>query len=89
MINVTRFTAPWCQPCKVLAPEFKKFEEQFTDITFKTVDVDTDSDAAELYGIRNVPTVIVEKDNQIVARLVGLNHKEKYITAFDAARETT
>lgn len=89
MINVTRFTAPWCQPCKVLAPEFQKFEEEFTDIKFKTVDVDTDPQSAELYGIRNVPTVIVEKNNEIVARLVGLNHKEKYITAFNTARETT
>lgn len=88
MINVTRFTAPWCQPCKVLAPEFKKFEEEFTDIAFKTVDVDVEAEAAELYGIRNVPTVIIEKDNQIIARLVGLNHKQKYIQAFETARTT-
>jgi len=89
MINVTRFTAPWCQPCKVLAPEFKKFEAEFTDITFNTVDVDVDPQSAELYAIRNVPTVIIEKNNKIITRLIGLNHKEKYVAAFNTARETT
>lgn len=89
MITVKRFTAPWCQPCKVLAPEFQKFEAEFTDIQFETIDVDANPSPAELYGIRNVPTVIIEKNNQIVERLVGLNHKQKYINAFNSARETT
>jgi thiol-disulfide isomerase/thioredoxin len=89
MITVKRFTAPWCQPCKVLAPQFKKFEAEFTDLQFDTIDVDANPEPAELYGIRNVPTVIVEKDNQIITRLVGLNHTQKYIDAFNSARETT
>ena len=89
MITVKRFTAPWCSPCKVLAPEFKKFEEEFTDLKFDTIDVDNDPTTAELYGIRNVPTVIIEKDNEIVEKLVGLNHKQKYINAFNSVRETT
>lgn len=89
MITVKRFTAPWCQPCKVLAPEFKKFEAEYTDLKFDTIDVDENPVTAELYGIRNVPTVIIEKDNQIVEKLVGLNHKQKYIDAFNTVRETT
>jgi thioredoxin 1 len=89
MITVKRFSASWCQPCKVLAPEFKKFEEEYTDIKFVTVDVETDSTTAELYNIRSVPTVIIEKNGDIVERLVGLNSKKQYIEAFNRAREIT
>lgn len=85
MIRVTRFTATYCGPCKALAPEFKKFEEMFTDVHFRTVDVDMNSDTAQLYEIRNVPTVIIEKDNRIIERLVGLQSKQKYIEKISEA----
>jgi thioredoxin 1 len=85
MIHVTRFSAPWCGPCKVLAPEFKKLEEQFTDVKFITVDVDEKPMIAQLYAIRNVPTVIIEKDNSTITRLVGLQSKQKYIDAITDA----
>jgi thiol-disulfide isomerase/thioredoxin len=85
MIHVTRFTAPHCAPCKALTPEFKKLEEQFTDVKFITVDVEEKPTIAKLYEIRNVPTVIIEKDNSTVARMVGLNSKQKYIDAITNA----
>jgi thioredoxin 1 len=85
MIHVTRFSAPWCGPCKLLAPEFKKLEEQFTDVKFITVDVEEKPMIAQLYAIRNVPTVIIEKDNQTVDRMVGLQSKQKYIDAITSA----
>ena len=84
-IHVTRFTAPYCGPCKALAPEFKKLEEQFTDVKFITVDVEEKPMIAQLYAIRNVPTVIIEKDNQTVDRMVGLQSKQKYIDAITSA----
>jgi thioredoxin 1 len=85
MIHVTRFSAPWCGPCKALAPEFKKLEEEFTDVKFITVNVDEKPMIAELYGIRTVPTVIIEKDNSIIDRMVGIQTKQKYITAISNA----
>ena len=85
MIHVTRFSANWCGPCKALAPEFKKLEEQFTDVKFITVDVEEKPMIAQLYEIRNVPTVIIEKDNSTVNRLIGLQSKQKYIDAITDA----
>jgi len=72
MIQVKKFSAPWCGPCKALAPEFKKIKEMFPDVKFVDVDVETDDSTVALYNVRTVPTVIVEKDNQIVERLTGL-----------------
>lgn len=85
MIHVTRFTATYCGPCKALAPEFKKLEEQFTDVKFITVDVEEKPMIAQLYEIRNVPTVIIEKNNSTVSRMVGLQSKQKYIDAINSA----
>lgn len=85
MIHVTRFSASWCGPCKMLAPEFKKLEEQYTDVKFITVDVEEKPMIAQLYGIRNVPTVIIEKDNSTIERLVGVQSKQKYIDAINSA----
>ena len=85
MIHVTRFSASWCGPCKMLAPEFKKLEEQYSDVKFITVDVEEKPMIAQLYGIRNVPTVIIEKDNSTVERLVGVQSKQKYIDAINSA----
>lgn len=85
MIHVTRFSAPWCGPCKALAPEFKKLEEQFGEVKFITVDVDEKPMIAQLYEIRTVPTVIIEKDNSTINRLVGLQSKQKYIDAINSA----
>ena len=85
MIHVTRFSASWCGPCKMLAPEFKKLEEQYTDVKFITVDVEEKPMIAQLYGIRNVPTVIIEKDNATIERLVGVQSKQKYIDAINSA----
>jgi thioredoxin 1 len=87
MIHVTRFSASWCGPCKALAPEFKKLEEQFTDVKFITVDVEEKPLIAQLYGIRTVPTVIIEKDNSIVEKFVGVQSKQKYIEAITSANE--
>ena len=77
MIHVTRFTASYCGPCKALAPEFKKLEEQFTDVKFITVDVEEKPMIAQLYEVRNVPTVIIEKNNSTINRMVGLQSKQK------------
>lgn len=87
MIHVTRFSASWCGPCKALAPEFKKLEEQFSDVKFITVDVEEKPMIAQLYGIRTVPTVIIEKDNSIVEKFVGVQPKQKYIDAITSANE--
>lgn len=85
MIHVTRFSAPWCGPCKMLAPEFEKLEKQFTDVKFITVNVEEKPTIAQLYEIRSVPTVIIEKNNSTVARMVGLYSKQKYIDAITDA----
>jgi thioredoxin-like negative regulator of GroEL len=85
MIIVTRFTASWCSPCKVLAPVFKGLEAEMTDIKFITVDVEEQPNVAALYQIRNVPTVIIEKDNVLIEKFVGIQPKQVYVATINGA----
>ena len=68
MKKVIRFTASWCQPCKMLA---KTLEDVQTNLPIEVVDIDKDSDVAIEYGIRGVPTLVMLDENIEVKRLVG------------------
>ena len=78
MVKVKRFTAVWCGPCRQLAPAFDELANEFPDVSFETIDVDTSPDPVQEYLITSVPTVIVEQNGKTVQRYVGLNPKTTY-----------
>ena len=57
------------------------------DATFISIDVEEKPSIAQLYSIRTVPTVIIEKDNVLIEKFVGVQAKQKYIAAINAARD--
>ncbi len=71
-MTVKRYTASWCGPCKQLAPIFNELQNELTNVTFETIDVDANREAAIAEGIASVPTVILEKDGQQVYRFSGV-----------------
>jgi thioredoxin 1 len=79
MIKIKRFTAQWCLPCKQLAPLFEQLQSEYTNVTFETIDVDTNPEATQQYSVTSVPTVIVENGGQVVQRFIGLNPKSTYV----------
>ena len=79
MIKVKRFTAVWCGPCRQLAPIFEQFKSDFPNVSFETIDVDTNPEATQQYSVTSVPTVIVENGGQVVQRFIGLNPKSTYV----------
>ena len=76
---VLYFTAAWCGPCKQLAPLFEQLQSEYTNVTFETIDVDTNPEATQQYSVTSVPTVIVENGGQVVQRFIGLNPKSTYV----------
>ena len=73
MKRILRFTASWCQPCKVLA---KTLEEVNTGVIVEVVDIDVHFDLAAEYGIRSVPTLVMKEGNNEIKRMVGLKTKQ-------------
>lgn len=74
MKKVIRFTASWCQPCKMLA---KTLEDIDTNIPIEVVDIDANSDVAIEYGIRGVPTLVMIEDGNVLKRSVGMKNTKE------------
>ena len=73
-MRVLRFTASWCQPCKMLA---KTLEDVNTNVPIEVIDIDDNSELAKEYGIRGVPAMVMLDGNIEVKRLVGLSQKKE------------
>jgi thioredoxin 1 len=66
------FHAEWCGPCKMMAPELKKFAQTHTDsVRVLKVDIDKNRPVANQFQIQGVPTLILFKNGQVVWRQSG------------------
>jgi thioredoxin 1 len=77
------FWAPWCPPCRALAPTIEAIAEQFdgrADVT--KLDIDQNPEMAAAYGIRSIPTVLIFRGGQEVDRIVGLQPRDRYERAW-------
>jgi thioredoxin 1 len=81
MVTVKKFSAAWCGPCRALAPVVNELKGQLTNVTFVDYDVDTDFEAATQYGIRSVPTVVIERDGVEMKRFLGVQSKGALVEA--------
>lgn len=73
------FWAVWCGPCKMLAPVVSELSADFEGkAVVGKVDVDANQEFASKYGIRNIPTVLVFKDGEVIGRQVGVAPKKAY-----------
>ena len=69
MRKIIRFTAEWCQPCKMLS---KQWETMDLNLPIDVIDIDKDPEIAIEYGIRSVPTLVLMEDNEVRSKIVGL-----------------
>jgi len=78
------FWAPWCGPCKMIAPIVKEIAEEYADKA-KICKLDTDEarDSAMEFGISAIPTIILFKDGQVQKKWVGLTSKKDLAEAID------
>lgn len=67
---VVDFYADWCAPCKALAPRLDALEAETAGVVFAKANID-DTDLAQKYGVRGIPTLIVFKDGKPVSQASG------------------
>ncbi len=65
------FWAEWCGPCKALSPILEELSGEMDDINFTSLDIDTNQQTPQKFGITAVPTLLLFRDGEIIARLQG------------------
>jgi thioredoxin 1 len=82
---VVDFWAPWCGPCRMVAPILDELTDEYADkLTIAKVNTDENVRYAGMLGIQGIPTLIIFKDGKEVRRLVGAMRKPAYKAEFDA-----
>ncbi len=78
------FWAPWCGPCKMMAPIIQEIADEYADKA-KICKLNTDDarDSAMEFGISAIPTLILFKDGQVQKKWVGLASKKDLAAAID------
>ena len=74
------FWAPWCGPCKQIAPLLKEVAAEMGDkITIAKIDIDDNPNTPGKYGVRGIPTLTIFKDGNVQGTKVGAVNKGKLV----------
>ncbi len=76
-VSMVDFWAPWCGPCRMLAPVIDQLSEEFEGkANICKVNSDEEQDLSVKYGIRSIPTMLFMKDGEVVDQLIGAQSKQ-------------
>jgi thioredoxin 1 len=84
-IVVVDIWATWCGPCKMLSPIIDEVGAHFGEkVLVGKLDADTNSEIVKELGVRNIPTVLIYKDGEVVDRFVGMKPKNDIINMIES-----
>lgn len=76
-VSMVDFWAPWCGPCRMIAPVIDELAGDFEGkANICKVNTDEEQDLAVKYGIRSIPTIIFMKNGEVVDQLIGATSKQ-------------
>ena len=79
------FWAAWCGPCRMVGPIIDELSDEYEGkAVVGKVDIDSNQQYAAQFGVRNIPTVLVFKNGELVDRKVGVSSKNDYAQALDS-----
>lgn len=83
-IALVDFWAEWCGPCKMIGPIVEELAQDYDGkALIAKVDVDENAELTQQYGVRNIPTILILKDGEVVDKQVGFATKETLAQKID------
>ena len=69
------FWAPWCGPCRMVAPIVEEIAQEREDVLLGKINVDEEMELAMQFGVSSIPTLVVMKEGKAVAQAIGYRPK--------------
>lgn len=80
------FWAPWCGPCRMVAPVVEELSNDYDGkVKFVKLNTDDNPKVAAQFGIRSIPTLLIFKDGEVAGQVVGFRPKSDLAKHLDAA----
>ena len=71
------YWAPWCGPCKMIAPVFEKLSKEMKNVKFTKVNVDDNQGLAQKHAIMGIPCIVIYSKGEEVDRIVGFQGEDQ------------
>ena len=79
------FWAPWCGPCRVIAPSLEEINEEQDNLRVVKLNVDDNQQTAARYDVMSIPTLIVFKHGEVATRIIGALPKRRLVQELEPA----
>ena len=71
------FWAPWCRPCRAMAPVVRSLAREYPDVAFGKVDTEAERSLAERFAVRLIPTYLLFRNGRVVERFPGVASRDR------------
>ena len=82
-ITVVDFWAPWCGPCRMMAPQLERAAKLRPQYRFAKVNVDEEPSLAAAFRVQSIPTLAVLRDGELLGTAAGLVGADQLVDALD------
>ncbi len=79
------FWAPWCGPCRIIAPHLEELNNERGDLRVVKLNVDDNPQTAARYGVMSIPTLLLFKQGQVAHQIIGALPKSRLVQEIEPA----